>query len=83
MPEGNNMAQRYIAEYIRPGIGPVVGTSGVLYGRYASDTNALRYLARMLGKLDHMPAGQYKVSTWPESWSTLKEREVGTIYKTA
>lgn len=71
---------QYIARYIRPKYGPVVGTSRTVYGEYQSDANARRFLARKL-QADHFPAGQYLLETWPGSGSTVKPRVVGHLYK--
>jgi hypothetical protein len=74
---------RYMLRYVRPGIGPVVGTIHSAIGRYVSDANARRYFARIL-RADHWPAGQYLIETFPESdYSGRYDRQVGYLYKTA
>lgn len=72
---------RYLIRYVRPNVGPVVGSSRTFSGEYANDRNALRFMDRTLQGLAHFPAGEYLVETWPPSWSTIPTRTVGTLTK--
>jgi len=74
---------RYILEYIRPSTGtPGPGTTNTMIREYANDRNALRYFAKHLDEANHFPAGQYVVSTFPQSdYRPNAQRHVGYLYK--
>lgn len=69
---------RYIARYVRPKYGPVLGTTQIVIRDYASDRTALRYLPKHL-EARHLPSGQYEVRTFPYHQQT--DRLVGHLYK--
>lgn len=69
---------RYIARYIRPKYGPVVGTDNVLIREYANDRNALRFMHKHL-QAPHFTPGQYELRTFPSHYGP--DRYVGTLYK--